>query len=251
MRHDHSAGEGSEVVVESLWGGGAVHLPVMPKVAGHHLLLGVDADDGDPCLDAGGLRRPDLHELRVPVLCLVQRQVLGKRPPLEACLSDHLPYNVFGDIAPKPEKLAAALRSLDVEPNDAIVLREACHVPGHDIPECRYPFGMFAGFPLGSAARHALSAIRRHDVVGEFANRLADGVRRASEDLAHGLYRAAVGSRRLTCNKMPSVAFNKRAKEDHFRFANLYWRFSFHQCKNLKISYKDTENSPIIQYIKR
>ena len=72
-------------------------------------------------------------------------------------------------------------RSLDIEPDDTIVLREAGHAPGHDIPE----------------------------------------------SLAHGLYRTAVWPRRLAYNKTPSVAFIKRAKESHFRFANLYWRFFF------------------------
>ena len=103
---------------------------------------------------------------------------------------------------------------------------------------------------VSSASGPALPAVRRHDVVGKFKYRIGDGVRKASESLAHVLYRAAAGFRRLACNKTSSVAFFKHAKEGHFRFDNLYLRFFLHQCNYLRINCKYTEFPPVIQYIK-
>ncbi len=207
VRHDRAFGESLEVVVEGLWRGRAVHLPVPLEVADHLLFLGVHADDGDSRLDAGGLCLVNLQELGVPVLNLAQRKAFAERPPLEPGTLHHLSHDIFGHVVSRFKKFTADLRNADVYPDDALVLRKSRHVPGNDAAERRHPFGMSLGLPFRSAAGHALPAVGRDDMVEKFTDSFGNGVWRASESLAYGPYRAAFGPRRLACNKMPSVAF--------------------------------------------
>lgn len=250
VRHNHAFGKGLEVVVESLGCGGAVHLPVPLEVADHLPLLGVHADNGDSCLDAGGFRRVNLHKLGIPVLHFAQREALRERPPLEPFSLDHLPHDIFGHFMSTLKEFAANLRNPDVEPDNAFILRKARHVSGNNVVERSHPFGMRVGFPFRSSAGHALPAVGWDNMVEKFINSFGNGIWRTSKSLAHSLYRACVGTRRLTCNKMSSVAFFKCCKVFHFRLANLYWRFLLHQCNDVEINYKDTKISPVILYLK-
>ena len=246
VRHNRPLGEGPEVVVVGLGRGRAVDLPVAPEVADRLLILGVHADDGYPGLDAGVSRRSDFHELGVPVLHLAQRQALEERPALEPRGREHPSDDMAGHVVSPLEELAADLRDIDVKPDDALVLRKPRRVAGDNLFEGRHPLGMLVDLPFRAAARHALPSVWRGDVVGHFMNRLGDGVRRTVKGLCHGLYRAAVGTRCLACNKVPSVAFIKCRKVFHFHLANLYWRFLLHLRNDLEINYKDTKISPVI-----
>ena len=251
VRHYRPLGECPKVVVVSLGRGRAVDLPVAPEVADRLLLLGVHTDDGDSCIDAGGLRRANLHELGVPVLHLPQRQALEERPALETCGREHPSDDMTGHVESSLEELAADLRCAEAGPDDILVLRKPRHVTGYDFFEDGHPLGMLVDFLLRTAARHTLPAVGRGNVVGDFINCLGNGIRRTSESLCHSLYRAAVGTRCLACNKMPSIAFFKCGKVIHFHLANLYWRFLLHLCNDLEINYKDTKNSPVISYLTR
>ena len=250
VRHNHSAGEGLEVMVVDLGRRCAVNPSVAFEVPDHLLLFGVHADDGYPGLDAGVFRGAYLHKLRIPVLRLAQRQALEEGPALEPCGLEHLPYYVAGHVVPLPKEFAPDLRHGEADPHDALVLRKTRHETGNNPLKRRHPFGVLVEFPFRSAARHALPAIWRGNVVADFKNRLGNGVRRTVKSLGHSLYRTACGARRLACNKMPSVAFFECAEIIHFRLANLYWRFLLHRCNGLEINYKDTKISPVILYLK-
>lgn len=233
VRQNHAPGERFEVMVESLGRGCAVHPPVPLEVSNQILLLAIYADDGDSCLHAGGFRLINLHKLRVPVLHFTQRKALRERPPLEAFILEHLPHDIARHVVSPFKELAADLGNTDVEPDNALVLRKARHVPGNDVAECRHPFGMLVGLPFRAASRHALLAYGGDNMVQKFKNSFGNGNWRTSKSLAHSLYRSSCGSRCLACNKMPSVAYFESCKVFHFRLANLYWRFLLHRCSDL------------------
>ena len=250
VRHNRASGESLEVMVESLWRRRAVHLAVPLEVSGILLLLGVHADYGDSCLNAGRSCRVNLQKLRVPVLHLAQRKAFGERPPLEACSLYHLPHDIFGHVMSSLKKLAANLRDVDIKPDNVLILRKTRHVLGDNVIERCHPFGMPVGFLFGSAARHALPAVWWNYMVEKFINSLGNGIWRTSKSLAYSPYRASFGARRLACNKMPSIAFFKCCKVFHFRLANFNWRFLLHHCNDLEINYKDTKISPVFTCLK-
>ena len=250
VRNNHAVGERGEIMVEAFGTAETIHLPIPLEVADDFLLLGVYTDYRDAEPDAEFLDILYLDKLLIPTLHTFQRDVLAERPLLEPApleeFSDMIrgdSYTFFRHPFPYPFRV-------DVKPNGPLVHRVSSHVVGDNLKECGSPLWVHFNLVLRTAARHALLAIRRRNVVEKIMNCPGNGIWGTLKNLAYSPSGAAIGAHRLACNKMPSVSFFKRINEFHFHFVNPYWRFLLHQCKSLEINYKDTKISPVICCLK-
>ena len=239
-------GEGREVMVEGLRGRRAVDLPRALEVSNHLLLLGVYADDGYAGFKAGRLRHGDFFELWVSVIDHAHRQTFDKRPSFKTFYNNHLADNVVRHNISLFEHQPSDLRDTDVKPLRVLVLGKSRQVHVQDFMESRHPFGMCVGFALGTASRLANSAAAWQDLVVKFKNPLINGVLAHLQTLAQSPHSDAHGTRRDGRKIMSPVKLIDGRKILHLDICQTYWRIFRIHCNKLRIIYKDTKFSPII-----
>ena len=246
VRHNHAVGESGKIMVEALGCAETKHLPSTLEVADDLLFLGVNADYRDAKPDTKLNDVLYLDKLLIPAFHAFQRDVLAKRPFLEAAPFDKLLNVVKGDFHSSPGQLFPYPTCVDVQPYDVLVHGVSGKVAGDNLDERRHPLGMFLNFVFRAASGHPLSAFRRRNMVGKFRNCSGNGIWGTPKSLAYSPYRAAHETHRLGGIIMSSIQFFKRFNELHYRFVILYWRFLLHFCNNLKINYKNTKISPVV-----
>lgn len=247
MRDNLTVRERGEVVVKGLGMTDGHNLSIPFEVADEFLLLGVDTDDRKVDFSRP---LPDVRyvsELRVPVLDILHRKVLGEGTMAEAERVKYLANNIFGCVATSAGHFLGNHWDAHRYPDNILVLRQSGDMRGYNKFERVNPFRMSAeqGFPATAWATN-VSRIRRIPRF-DFFNGTVDCVFAHSEKLTNFVHATFTESKSLGSEISSSLVFVERRHKRQFFCCEHRWRRFRKHLNYRDIVFKFTNFSPVLQ----
>ena len=252
VRNHLAVGEGGEVVVKGLERAVGQRLSITLEVPQHLLLLGVNADDGEPY--ARGLRTNggNLPELIVPVLYVLHGKVLieGAFPKAEG-IKD-LSHEVAGDAASDSREFTHDLGDAQGYPHHILILREPSRMGLDDLHDSLRPLGMAGKISLPSGTRSADTAVAGTFSAKEFPYPFLKSMCACSHHFTNTAVAEPLGLEvgGFRGQEPSSVSFVQRGHIRQIAWRKDFWgRFRYH-FKSIAITLKVTKNPPVsLRYI--